>query len=489
MPIDLRSHATGLSAALAVGLAGALGACVAVDPPQLEDEPQAAQSPPHIEPRSSLAIAEQPILDRFGLERVLAQLIATSGVTGLTPTALFQQGWDVFNPGPGLGAGPHCDDTIDPELGTVLNGFPYSCRPAPAEGAQASCDPFAAGSTCAYIPIGLFMRFDLAPEDGRHCGEYRIVYAKASGRTEALNRNLVILEAAARNPHYNQGLRGCRKLVEAFAELSDEPDLAERADLLEEIYFDGYREFDPVVQWSNFGDNTLGAGQIRTNQFMQPDAPRVWSLRELKLRKVCGATCTLQLQPATAKVNPYGPLFADDAAPTPFQLELADQLPTLTGATVGDIGLRVSDVYNSGQSQAAGAVPESQFASHFAPPGAATSTFRNELTTRLASLGSTLTPDEVVARAQAMSCAGCHRFSSNAPIGGGLVWPPSLGFVHVSERDADLEVIDGVVRFKLSIALTDHFLPDRASLVASYLADLPRPVRPPDAPIGKRWTH
>jgi hypothetical protein len=475
---DLRSHAVGLSAALI--------ACTA---PPLAEETQEAQAPPHIDPRRSLAITEQPILARFSLERVLDQLVAGSGVTGLTSTQLFQQGWDIFNPGPGLGAGPHCDDTLSSELTPVLNGYPFTCRPAPSEGAQAVCDPFAAGTTCAYIPVGLFMRFDLAPEDGRHCGEYRIVYAKASGRTDGFDRNLVIFEAAMRNPHVNQGLRGCKKLVAQFAELTDEPDLEARADLLEEIYFDGWQEFDPVVLWSNFGDNPLGAGQLRTNQFVQPDAPRIWSLRELKLRKVCGATCTLQLVPATAKVNPFGPLFADGEALTPFQTELLDRVPMLAGATVGGIGLNVSDTFNSGQSQAAAAVLETQFAAHFAPAGATASPFRNALTTRLAELGSTLTPDDIVARAQAMSCAGCHRFSNNAPIGDGLAWPPSLGFVHVSERDVDLEVEDGVTRYKLSIALTDHFLPGRAELIAGYLLDLPRPVRPADAPIGNRWSH
>jgi hypothetical protein len=479
MHADLRSHAIGLSAVLL--------ACTT--PLELEDETQAAQAPPHIVPRRSLAITEQPILARFPLARVLDQLIATSGVSGLTSTRLFQQGWDIFNHGPGLGAGPHCDDTVSAELGPVLNGYPYTCRPSPAEGAQATCDPFAAGSTCAYIPVGLFMRFDLAPEDGRHCGEYRIVYAKVTGRTDPLDRALVIFEAAMRNPHVNQGLRGCKKLVAQFAELSDEPDLAARADLLEEIYFDGWREFDPVVQWSNYGDNPLDAGQIRTNQFVQPSAPRIWSLRELKLRKVCGATCTLQLVPVTDKVNPFGPLFADGPTLTPFQAELVDRVPMLAGASVGAIALNVTDTFNTGQSQAAGAVLETQFAAHFAPPGATGSPFRTALTTRLADLGSTLTPDHIVARAQAMSCAGCHRFSNNAPIGGNLVWPPSLGFVHVSERDADLEVVDGVTRYKLSIALTDHFLPDRASLVTSYLLDLPRPTRPPEAPIGNRWSH
>lgn len=486
MLVDLRSKAVGLSAALVL-----VGACTDADPPPLDDVARDVQQVPHIDPRRSLAITEQPILERFPLERVLDQLIASSDVSGLTSRALFRQGWDVFNPGPGLGAGPHCDDAVDPVLGPVLNGYPYTCRPAPAEGGDAACDPFAPASPCAYIPIGLFMRFDLAPEDGRHCGEYRIVYARASGRTNGLARNLVIFEAAMRNAHVNQGLRGCRNFVQAWASLSDEPDLDARADLLEDIYFDGWHEFDPVVQWSNFGDNPLAAGQIRTNQFVQPLAPRVWSLRELELRKVCAtpSTCTLQLAPVTDKANPFGPLFADGSSLTPFQTELIDRVPGLAGSTIGTIGLRVSDAFNSGQSQAAAAVNETQFAFHFAPPGATASLFRAALAERLAALGSSLTPDDIVARAQAMSCAGCHRFSNNAPLGGTLVWPPSLGFTHVSERDADLETVDGVTRYRVSIALTDFFLPDRASLVASYLLDLPRPVRPADAPLGNRWSH
>jgi hypothetical protein len=487
MSIDLRSKAVGLSAVFVL-------ACTAADPPPLDDQASAVQQVPRIDPRRSLAITDQPILDRFPLERVLDQLIASSDVDGLTSRALFQEAWDIFNPGPGLGAGPHCDDTVDADLGPVLNGFPFTCRPAPAEGAQAACDPFAPGSACAYIPVGLFMRFDLAAEDGRTCGEYRIIYAKASGRTESNDRNFMIFEASMRNPHVNQGLRGCRNFVQAWASLSDEADLDARADLLEQIYFDGWHEFDPVVQWSNYGDNPLAAGQIRTNQFVQPDTPRVWSLRELKLHKLCAtpSTCTLQIVPVTDKANPFGPLFSD-GAPQPlggdFQAELVDRVPSLAGASIGSIGLRVSDAFNSGQSQAAAAVTETQFAFHFAPAGATTSPFRQALTQRLDALGSTLTPDDLVARVQAMSCAGCHRFSSNAPIGGGLVWPASLGFTHVSERDADLEVDGDVTRYKISPALTDVFLVDRASLMSDFLQDLPRPVRPPDAPIGNRWSH
>ena len=104
-----------------------------------------------IDVRRSLAVTEQTILSRFSLQRVLTQLAAQSGVPGLTATALFQQWWDTQNPAPGLYPGPHCDDTVTPPIGSTINGYPYLCREG-AEGAQASCDPFAANSSLRVHP-------------------------------------------------------------------------------------------------------------------------------------------------------------------------------------------------------------------------------------------------------------------------------------------------------------------------------------------------
>lgn len=467
----------------AIGALTSLIASGCLDPDTTGELEAAAQPVPTIDARRSLAITELPILARFSFERVMSQIVATSGVTGLAPRQLFQQWWDTQNPAPGLGLGAHCDDA-----GSTLNGFPYTCRPAPAEGAQATCDPFVAGSPCAYIPVGLFMRFDLAPEDGRHCGEYRVVYAKESGRTDGSDRNLVIFEAAARNPHVNQGIRGCQKLVRAWADLSAMSDLEDRADLLETIYFDGFQEFDPIIQASNFGDNPLGAGQVRTNQFMQSVSPRVWSLREMKIATRCaGGSCALRFEPVSAKTNPFGALFASPSADpraAAFQAELLTRIAGLTASSISGIGLDVSDVYNSGQSEAANSVTETQYPFHF---GTGASPFRAALTTSLVPGG--LGADDLVDRVQAMSCAGCHRFSNGADIGGGLTWPASLGFTHVSERDVDLEGVGGVTRYALSVALTDHFLPHRRQLAQDFLANVPRPSRPPNAPIGGRWTH
>ncbi len=443
-----------------------------------------------IDARRSLAITEQPIVSHFSLERVLRQLITTAGVSELTPLALFQQWWDTQNPKPGIGPGPHCDDTVDVAGMPTLNGYPYTCRPAPAEGGQATCDPFTdPESTCSYIPIGLFMRFDAAPANGGNCGEYRIVYAKQSGRAVSSDRNLLIFEAALANPHPELGIQGCRRFVTAWADLSKESDIAVRTSVLEAIYFQGYQEFDPVVQWSNFGDNAAGAGQVRTNQFVQPETARAWSLREFKIKKECpGANCTLRFIPVTDKVNPFGPLF-DSASPYPtsaaFRSEFLTKIERLAARALDGIGMRTSDVFNSAQSQASGST-ETNYLVNF---GTESTEFRGQIQERLATLGSSLLPEDIVMRAQAMSCAGCHRLSSGKPIGGDLTWPASIGFTHISERDSDLEFVDGVTRYRISAALIDAFLPARKQLVENYLNGLPLPPRAAADSIGANRTH
>jgi hypothetical protein len=370
-----------------------------------------------------------------------------------------------------------------------MNGYPLTCRGAAAEGSQAACDPFVAGSSCSYLPIGLFMRFDLAPEDGSHCGEYRIVFAKESGRLAATDRNLVIFEAALRNPHVNQGIRGCQKIVAAWADLGAIESVDARAAQLEAIYFAGYREFDPVVSAFNYGDNPGGFGQVRTNQFVQHSSPRIWSLREFKIQRACGAAgCALQFLPAVDKVNPYGPLFdgtSTRSEAAAFQSEIVAQVESLAAPELRGITLHTSEAYDSGQSLANGST-ETVYGQRI---GADPQGFPGRLQRELTRLGSALTPDDVVARAQAMSCAGCHQLSSGAPLGGGLTWPASLRFTHVSERDADLETGSGEARYGISPALVDVLLPARKQLVEDYLNDVPRPSHGPKVPLGGRWVH
>ncbi len=445
-----------------------------------------------LDPRRSLAVTDQVILSRFSLQRVLDQLVSQSRVSGLTSLKLFQQWWDVMNPKPGLGQGPHCDDQVDPQLGPVLNGFPYLCRPAPSEGSQASCDPFAAGSPCAYVPIGLFNRFDMMPQNGEYCGEYRIVYAKASGVGNTDDRNLLIFEAALPNPLPLLGIEGCRPIIQTWTNLSDVADPNTRANRLEQLYFQGLLvavpPTPPVISVAHFGGGPSGRGQIRTNQFVNAD-PRRWSLREFKLKRSCGLlSCSwMRVVPVTNKTNPYGPLF--DAASThpkraAFQSYLPGRVPTLIGATLPEIAVDIPDTYNSGLSEASGTT-ETNYAMNF---GTAPSALRTALTTALAQAGSPLTADNLIARLQGQSCAGCHRLSNDADLGGGLTWPASLGFTHVTERET--EPADVGVRYKLSDALNNAFLPHRQELLQQYL-DRTLLVRltTPLEPIGGFLVH
>ena len=451
--------------------------------------------PSDIDPRRSLVVTEQPILERFSLQRVLDQLVAQSGVRGLTSLDLFHQWWDTQNPAPGNVAGPHCGDEKDAAGEPALNTYPYDCRPEPAEGGEVTSFPFpdTADNPGAYIPIGLFNRFDLAPADGSHCGEHRIVYARRSGIDEGTSRNLLIFEAMLPNPHPGQGIKGCFRIVKFWADLTKENSLFRRAEALERFYFRGVANIPPVVHVHHYGNNALGAGQIRTNQFMQPEAPRNWTLREFKLLRTCaGAACTaLTMVPVANKENPFGPLF-DPMGSHPrarrFRQHFVGHVPTLAAGSVADIAFTdpVND-YNSGQSQASSANTETDYLVHF---GAVPSDLRDAIEAALDDLGSGrngLTADHIVARAQALSCAGCHQRNNGMRLGGGLVWPPSLGFTHVTERET--ETVDGVTRFLISEALTTTFLPKRKQVLDDFMNDRPLNVRSPKSPIGGRRTH
>jgi hypothetical protein len=411
-----------------------------------------------IDPRRSLAITDQPILARFPLRRVMEQLAAQSQVAGLTSLALFHQWWDTQNPPPGMTDGPHCDG--------MLNGFPYACRPVPGEGSSASCDPYASDdSPCAYMPTGLFNRFDLAPTSGAHCGEYRIAYAKRTGLGTTDDRGMMIIEAILPNPRPDLGIEGCRPIAELWADLSEIDDVAARADALEAIYFTGVAGLPPVIDVTHLGDNAMSAGQLRTNQFSNV-AP--WSLREYRLVRTCaGGTCTsMRVVPATNKTNPYGPLFApgnDAAIAQDFRRVLPGQVASLAAASLVEIGMVIPDRFNSGQSAQTSMPSDSNYASHFATGGALRAAIAAELTR----LGSSLTPENIIARAQTQSCSGCHHYSSGMDLGGGMRWPRSFDFTHVSERVT--EMAGGVTRHALSPAMVEVFLPHRKGVLERYL--------------------
>jgi hypothetical protein len=432
--------------------------------------------------RRSLAVTDVQILARFRFDRVMNTLARDSRVKGATGLSLFRQWWSTQAPGTD---GPHCNQEVDAQGRTLLNSFPYDCRPTPSEAAQASCrsltDP-----ACAYIPIGLFNRFDLAPEDGSTCGEHRILFAKQTGQTAPLDRNLLIFEAVVRNPNPRAGIQGCRDLIAAWAALSFVDDPGRRAARLEQIYFDGVGRVPAVLSWENFGEN--GRGQIRTNQFMIGGPPFIWTLREFKLRRQCsGRSCSLLMVPVTDKNNPIGLLFGDprDARAAAFQDQLvSDNVTSLAQTTLTDIGMVTPDRFNSGQSHSSGST-ELDYAAYF---GTQRDGVQRRLWQALGQIGSSVTPAQLVERAKTQTCAGCHELSSKVQLGAGLIWPASLGFVHVSEEQPE-QGEDGL-RYRISPLLDSTFLPTRSRVMFDFLKERPWRRRGWWGwSVGGRFTH
>jgi len=446
-------------------LALALVSLVAASPvsAQLTSSAAVCRAPrADVDARRSLFVTELDVVQQaISLEDVLLAIADDVGNPNVGPDELWQQLWDTQNEGPGLGLGFHCDDQVDASGAATLNGFPLQCPRN--EGAEAHVDPFDPGLASFYEPIALVNRMDLAPTDGANCGEFRVIFARSGG-----TRNLLIFEAVLPNPSPSCGLEGCRQVARFWERLSRIDDPAQRAAALRRFYLDGFpsRGIEPVIRAAHFN---VGAGQVRTNQFMSGPDPRRWQLREYKLVQLCpsGGPCTPLFAPVTTKQNPFGELF-DEASGLPrtpsFQRHYLSQVEALAVNDIHGFFAAAPDRFNAGQSNAQGS--ENDYPSHFAN----SPRFDAALDRRLQRLGSPLAPEHLVRRSMALSCAGCHQLNNAAPnndLGDGIVWPPSLGFVHVSEQQT--EQIDGSEHFAISPALEDVFIPEREDTFERYL--------------------
>ncbi|RKG81044.1 hypothetical protein [Corallococcus terminator] len=413
--------------------------------------------PQTVDARKSVVLTETAILTGFTLSGVLTQLAAQNGGTGLNSTQLFRQLWDTQNPTTGqadLQPSAHCNDT-----GNLLNGFPNGCRPS--EGAQAV--PTSITNINSYSAIGLYNRFDLAPTSGADCGEYRVVFAKTGGGG---GRNFIIFEAALPNPRPDLGIDGCRPVQAFWRDLSTKP-VATRATAVRDFYFIGLPGFSPVIHMNNYGFNPAGIGQVRVNMFI--GGP--WMLKEFKLNRQCpGGVCTLKFTPVTVKANPAGRLFnptSTHALAPSFRAHFITQVEELAVNNVNTFNYSVPDTFNAAQSDAQSFGIEDDYSAQF---GNGASTFRNDIQAELNRLGSTVSPNQIVARAQALSCGGCHDRSNSASLGG-FSFPNSASFVHSTEST---QTGPEGTRFAVSNALANTFIPFRKQVMEDFLnADHP----------------
>lgn len=419
---------------------------------------------PSIDSRRSLMVTDQLALAPFTFADVMARIAAGSPVP-ITRDVLFNQWVDTNNKKPGLALGAHCDDTVEAGVAT-FNGFAIQCPRA--EGKQVASSAFDPASPESYVPLALVNRFDLAVPPslgGDDCGEYRIVFAKRSGMTDRLDRNLLVFEGVLPNPSPNgRDLSGCVPVIRFWAGLSAVSDPAERGRRLHDFYFKGLPGFQPVVRAAAYGmASSKAKGQVRTNQFMQQN----WLLREYRVEP---ENNLLKFKPMPGHANPEGLLFNETVAHAKgadFRQAFLQVLRELRAGELHKISLnglpKTFLAFDSDAQDAKKTHYENQFAS--------SPQFSAAIQAAQTAAGSSLTPAQLVARAQAMSCAGCHQLSNNRDMGGGLVWPASLGFVHVAEdrTEASPDGPAGSLRYLISPALTDMYLPARRRTMQVFL--------------------
>jgi len=242
--------------------------------------------------------------------------------------------------------------------------------------------------------------------------------------------------------------------------------------MLHEFYYEGKLlngdHVEAVVMAKHYGAATASAdGQIRTNQFMAGTNPQTWMLRQFH---VVQDSPGMKIVPATDAANPPASLF-DETISQPlgasFRTGFLAQVGALANSNIDLIAMEIASQYEDGES-IEGGPGGPPTAMNYAAAFANSPAFRAAFQVKLGA-GSALTPDNIIARAQTQTCAGCHQLSANASLGGNLTWPASLGFTQ--ERLAtpfDTTGPDGP-RYQISPALQNVFLPFRKHVIETFL--------------------
>jgi hypothetical protein len=348
----------------------------------------------------------------------------------------------------------HCGDEMTDGVPT-LNGYPITCN---------RVERFQFDNIDAFFPTAFVNRIDLAPENGAHCGQQRVIFAN-----NAQNRMFMIVEAQIPNPSPELGIEGCVPLAQFWLNANDIDDSFQRGARLAEAFLFGSPEladagFGPFFTATNL---TVGSGQIRTNQFDQDP----WTLREFKLALDGEQLVAIPFPTAEA---PNGALWNEDSGLPQGPACRENFLSALDGLLTNDPS-RMSFVVDQECKDAESRNDFSQAYEFQLTDG-----FIAELDDRLAGTG--LNAFDIANRAHfAGSCIGCHEEATGAFLGNGVFAPFSNGFVHVQEFPVECD--DGQACFQTSPALRTTFLPSRLQVLAG-IVDVPVIPNPCDGSGG-----
>jgi hypothetical protein len=263
------------------------------------------------------------------------------------------------------------------------------------------------------------------------------------------------------NPNPSAGIDGCRGVAQFLADLSGVDSSAERRARIERFFFDGLGNFQPVLHPAHF--TKASGGGIRTLQATSP-TPHFF---QFHLQQ---QSSRLLMVPGTLE-NIANPVLYNAAVATPLGAEFRQffisQVATLAINDVNGFYERIPEKYLLGESVGDNAQSETNQGMSVAEGQA----FKNAMSAELQRIGSNLTANDVLLRVNMQGCLGCHGAGTN--IGNGLVFPRAQGGSHVSEQ---METTADGTRHVISPALRDVFAPNRAKILADFLAGKPLPA-------------
>lgn len=335
----------------------------------------------------------------------------------------------------------HCGDETTDGIPS-LNGYPIECN---------RLERFHVNDPESFVATAFVNRMDLAPANGAHCGQQRMIFASNS-----LGRAFMIVEAQIPNPSPELGIEGCRPLAQFWLDQNAIDDPEQRGARLTRAFLSGAPEladagFGPFYTAENL---TVGSGQIRTNVF--DSSP--WTLREFKLALDGGAITAVPFPVAEA---PNSRLWnSDDPLP---QGELCREsfLSGADGLLTSDLS-RMSFVVEGACKDAESREGAQNYVEQLSEG------FREVLEAKLSGTG--LSADDIANRAQfAGSCMGCHREASGKSLGNGVFAPFTDDFPQVTEFARACTGGEAGQCFPTSRALRSVFLPGRMQVMSNLL--------------------
>jgi hypothetical protein len=336
----------------------------------------------------------------------------------------------------------HCgDETTDGA--PSLNGYPIECD---------RFERVHVNDPGSFFATAFVNRFDLAPANGAHCGQQRMIFASNS-----FNRAFIIIEAQVPNPAPELGIDGCRPLAQFWLDQNGIADAQQRGERLARAFLTG----DPELEAAGFGpfytaeNLTVGSGQIRTNQF--DSFP--WTLREFKLALDGDSISAI---PFPVAESPNGQLW-NDQNPLPQGEACRENFLTAAEGLLTDDLSRMSFVVDGACKDAESRNDFSESYSDQMSDG-----FRALLESRFAGTG--LSANDIANRAQfAGSCIGCHSEASGRFLGNGVFAPISADFPQVTEFATRCAGGESGNCFPTSSSLRGTFLPGRMQVMSNLL--------------------